>query len=93
MNKTAEQLVNVIFQKKMKELYERYDKSAERFTFTFEEFARDIANTRNTFFANIVRSIITQFDNQTEIVDFKEYCEYLKVESQKRVDEKKKKTK
>ena len=86
MNKAVAQFANAVFQKQVKVLFERYEKAPEKMIFTFEEYARDIANTRNNFFSKIVKSILVQFDNQieTNYDDFKEYCEYMMALSEER---------
>lgn len=86
MNKTMAQVANKILQKNINTLFERYDKAPEKAIFTFEEYARDIANTRNTFLAKVVSSVLIQYDNQTDTQynDFKEYCEYFLALSEER---------
>ena len=85
--KAMDKVANSIFQKQIELLYERYEKSQEKAIFTFEEYARDIANTRNNFFGKVVKSVMEQYDNQTEIVGFKEYCKYLQAISNQRIKE------
>lgn len=86
MSKPLAQLANKILHKNLNILFNRYEKAPEKAIFTFEEYARDIANTRKNFFAKVVQSVLIQFDNQidTQYDDFKEYCEYFCALSEER---------
>lgn len=87
MNKTMAQVANKILQKNINTLFERYEKAPEKSIFTFEEYSRDIANTRNNFFGKVVKSVIEQYDYQTEYDDFRAYCDYFLALSEERVKE------